>query len=854
MKKRTDITRKEDEDKPLIRISVRNLVEFLLRSGDIDSRLPSGLDTDAMLAGSRVHKKIQKRAEKRYTGQYSSEVTLQNDTEYDELILRVEGRADGILDIPASQKGDEEDQPSDLPNQKRGQRDGDMKLESREAVIDEIKGMYLDVTLLEEPFPLHLAQAKCYAAMYAEREDLTEVSVRLIYVNLDTEETQSFLSSYYFEDLKTWFADLVDEYEKWAKWQLEHKRARDVSMKQLEFPFPYREGQKKLTAAVYHTIKEGKQLFLMAPTGTGKTMSCVFAAVRAVGEGLGDRIFYLTAKNETLRNGMEAFKLLQQKGLNLVLVRITSKEKVCPMNRVSCNPDDCPYAKGHFDRINEAVFDFISRQEILDANSVKAQSEAYRVCPYELAMDVSGWADAVLGDYNYVFDPNARLRKFFGEGADGDSIFLIDEAHNLVDRGREMYSASLVREHTMRAKRQLGQKHQKQAKALDKISKILLEQKHELLDGGLENYQIKEFGRLDQLEYACLHAYEAMQTLFRTSKDGDLKEKLLDFYFELGTFCSIFQNLDESYVAYTENRVLKPGKGEEKAKTEFSLTLYCVNPAGLLTECMDKGRAAVLFSATLLPLSYFKHLLTTGEAPYAVYVESPFPAANRRILVGRDVSTRYKLRGADLYRRLAAYIAAVARAKTGNYLVFFPSYQMLRDVFRVYREEFDTPDVDWVLQTFAMGEADRDIFMENFYEHPKRSLVAFAVMGGMFSEGIDLTGDRLIGAIVVGAGLPQVSSERDIIRQYFDGQGQNGFAYAYLYPGMNKVEQAAGRVIRTAADRGVILLLDDRFLEGSYRALFPREWTDVGTCTLDTVGQELEQFWDREEFDVDRNR
>ncbi len=817
------------DEKPLIKISVRRLVEFILRSGDLDAAQVRGRDKEAMLAGSRIHRKIQKSQ----TGAYAAEVPLSMDLEYDELTLRIEGRADGIIDEPASEDRER------LP------------------VIDEIKGMYLDVTELEQPFPLHLAQAKCYAAMYLT--DLEEgrpdrISVQLTYANLETEEIRRLTSEYQYPELTDWFQSVADQYYQWAKWQLLHQKSRNASMEHMEFPFPYRQGQQKLTGAVYHTVKEGQELFLMAPTGVGKTMSCVFPAVRAVGQGYGDIIFYLTAKNETLRAGEEAFRILAERGLDYHVTRITSKEKICPRSEVRCNPVDCPYAKGHFDRVNDAVYAMLTGTEqpsIHDREQILRHAEAFKVCPFEMTLDLASWSDAVLCDYNYVFDPNAHLTRFFGEGAKGDYIFLIDEAHNLADRGREMYSASLTKEHVLQTKRAVGKEQKKLDRALKQLNQILLGMKHDLQertpsasagysDGSL---QMLEFSELDRLEYAALHVYEEMQNFFKNSEDAETKEKILDFYFELGDYCAVMQQLDEHYVAYMKEQETERKPGEEKRKTEFSVHLFCVNPAQRLTECIDRGRAAVLFSATLLPLDYFRHLLTTREQPYAIYAESPFPAEHRKLLIANDISTRYRDRSYSTYRKTAQYIAETAAAKTGNYMIFFPSYKMMMDVFRVYRDEFDSDNVNWVVQSPYMGDLDREIFLEDFHEDPEQSLVGFCVMGGVFSEGLDLTGTRLIGAVIVGLGLPQVSPEQELLKQYYD-RDRNGFQYAYLYPGMNKVEQAAGRVIRTAEDVGVVVLLDERFLNYDTRRLFPREWNSYEVCTLETIPKQLREFWE----------
>ena len=792
----------EQMPKPAVRISVRNLVEFVLRSGDIDSGLMRGTDAEAALAGARLHRKLQKNQ----TGIYASEVSLSADIEYEDLLLRIEGRADGIIG------GDE-------------------------PAIDEIKGMYLDVSLLEAPIPVHLAQAKCYAAIYAADQGLDRIGVRMTYASLEREEIRYFRYTYLISEITEWFRQTAGLYYRWAKWQLEHGRARNASMEALTFPFPYREGQKKLTAAVWHAIKDKKELFLMAPTGVGKTMSCVYPAVRAVGNGLGERIFYLTAKNETLAAGREAFSILTANGLDFRTVLITSKEKICPHTKPKCDPESCQYAKGHFDRVNDAVFDLLQNVRFIDRDTLQRQAEKFIVCPFELTLDTASWCDAVLCDYNYVFDPNVQLKRFFGSGAKGEHIFLIDEVHNLVERARDMYSAAIVKEHVLAAKKAVGKSAPKLTRALERVNKILLVKRHECeaepeieAAGGIARLMTIE--EAEPLVKAVFLLYEELRNFYEKSEEHDVRENLLEFYFEVRDFVFTADCLGDHYVIW----------GGSTEEAHFAVRLFCVNPAERITAAIDRGRAAVLFSATLLPIDYYKSLLTTRENEPAVYAPSPFNEDNRLILIGRDISTRYRDRSEFMYAKIASYILTAAKTRTGNYLAFFPSYKMLRDVFECFAPLCKEERINWVLQTPGMQEDEREIFLENFYEDPESSLVGFCVMGGMFAEGIDLTGNRLIGAIVVGTGIPQVTCERELLKKYFDQRG-NGFDYAYRCPGMNKAEQAAGRVIRTQTDRGVILLLDERFAQAGSRRLFPREWARHEVCTLENAEAKLSTFW-----------
>ena len=780
-------------EKPVIRISVRNLVEFILREGDLDNT-KGIMDKEAMLKGGRLHRKIQRQM----GSNYQAEVPLKKETEYEDLIILTEGRADGILTDPDR------------------------------VVIDEIKGIYGNVSKLEAPVPVHKAQAMCYAWVYADKEKLERITVQMTYANLDTEEIRRFQETFSYEELEAWYRELLDKYHKWVSYENLWKSKRNASMEGLEFPFAYRKGQREMVSAVYHTISMGKQIFIQAPTGVGKTMSTIFPAVRALGEKKGDRIFYLTAKTITRTVAGEAFRILQEKGLKFQVITITAKEKLCILDKPACDPSSCPYAKGHYDRINEAVFELWTTSQLYGREQILAQAEKWRVCPFELCLDLAVWVDGVICDYNYVFDPNAHLRRFFGEGVSGDYIFLIDEAHNLVERGREMYSASLYRKELLEAKKLVKPFHAKLARSLEKTGRQLLELKKEC---GPENYKVLE--NPGAVTLSLLQAMGELENFLEEPGDSKVSEQILDFYFRVRDFLNIAQLVDENYVVYVA----------EDEDGDFYMKLFCVNPAQNLDSFLKKGRSAVFFSATLLPMSYYKKLLSVQEDDYGIYVRSPFSAPKRCILLGTDVSSRYTRRNYEEYKKIASYIAHMAWQKKGNYMVFFPSYKLLEEVRNVYQEEFSVPWVRCIAQSSSMTEREREEFLEEFRQG-EASLLGFCVMGGIFSEGIDLIGERLIGVVIVGTGLPLVSREREILKRYYDEKGEDGFAYAYRYPGMNKVLQAAGRVIRTREDVGAILLLDDRFARAEYKELFPAEWTDRKCCSLGNVERHLKKFWE----------
>lgn len=779
-------------DKEVIRISVRNLVEFILRSGDLDTRKGAFADREAMAKGSRIHRKIQRQM----GASYQSEVSMSHTTEFDEFVILVEGRADGVLQ---TEEG---------------------------VVIDEIKGVHRDLRFLEEPLEVHLAQAKCYAFFWSQDKDLEKIQVQMTYCHLDTEEIRRFERTYTSEELEKWYEWLIAQYYQWALWEYQWKKTRNASMEGLEFPFPYREGQRDVVSGVYRTILRKMQLFIQAPTGVGKTMSTIFPAVRSMGEGLTEKIFYLTAKTITRTVAWEAFQILKNQGLSCKVLIITAKEKMCVCEEVECNPVYCPRAKGHFDRVNDAVFHLLTERDSYDRDTLMEYSEKYQVCPYEMCLDVATWVDAVICDYNYVFDPDVYLRRFFSEGNKGNYVFLIDEAHNLVERGREMYSAVLYKEDFLKMKKLVKPYRKKLERSLERCNRQLLELKREC-----ETYQVVE--SLGGLAVSLMNVMGEMESYLEELEDGGLRKEILDFYFQVRSFLYIYDLLDENYVMYTQH--------DEDGR--FRVKLYCVNPAKNLQNCLDKGVSTIFFSATLLPVGYYKKLLSGRTEDYAVYAKTPFLPEQKKVILARDVSSRYTRRGPEEYGRIAEYIHQVAETRQGNYMIFFPSYKMMEDIYAIYEEKYGCLKRKILLQNPSMQEKDREEFLKEFEEETEGSLLGFCVMGGIFAEGIDLTGEKLVGAVIVGTGLPQISYEREILKTYYDKKQENGFDYAYRFPGMNKVLQSAGRVIRTQEDRGVILLLDERFCTAEYRCLFPREWEDYEICNRGNVKGILEKFW-----------
>ena len=859
------------------------MVEFIYRCGDITSSSNGTLSKEAMNAGSKMHRKLQKMAGSYYDAEVPLKITMKKGIH--DLDVTVEGRADGIIDLRGERNRSrkkkeierqvirvedrywnrlllkktesldlevgedfmeqnsagtigqmsEMDEPADGMTSQMPEMD-----ESADVTIDEIKGVYRKLVDIEVPETVHVAQAMCYAYIYAKEQSLDRINVQITYVNLESEEVKLFLYVFSCSFLEKWFHDTVDEMMKWVDHAVSHARSRDASITELEFPYEYRKGQKQMAACVYKAIEGERRLFVQAPTGIGKTMAAMFPSVKAFATGLVSKIFYLTAKTIAGTVPDQALTLLRERGVKFSSVMLTAKEKICLNETMECDAEHCPYAKGHFDRVNDALFELITQEEKMDREIIRAYAERYQVCPFELGLDASLFTDAIIGDYNYVFDPRVNLKRFFSQTAydTGRYVFLVDEAHNLVDRASSMYSATLYKEDFLAVKRLVMPYSKKLARSLESCNRELLELKKKCPENG---YQI--LNDIGVLYLKLLHLHTTMEAFLEDYKQIPERKEVLEFYFVLTTFLNIADLIDDSYVIYDE---LTPDG-------RFMVRLYCVHPANNLKLCLDKGVSTVFFSATILPVKYYMEMLSDTDTDQAIYIPSPFDPEKRQIMVGVDVSTKYTRRSVKEYKRVAEYIRQLFNAHSGNYMVFLPSYKMLQEVYKQMMEG-DCSGMELLCQEQNMKEADREAFLDHF--SAKRNVVAFCIMGGIFSEGIDLTGERLIGSVVVGPGLPQVCNERKIMMDYFNarksmeayaGSSVDGFKYAYLYPGINKVFQSAGRVIRTEADTGVILLLDERFGTEEYNSLFPVEWQDAVFGNFDRLTQKVENFWKREE-------
>ena len=779
-----------------IKLSVRKIIEQILRSGDIDSRFNNA---SSMNRGSVAHRKLQKEG----GDGYKKEVSLKLATEVDNTPVVLQGRADGIITGP-----------------------------SGEITIDEIKTTTLPLDYIYQQHVQHISQGKCYAYMYMKSlENPPEaITIQLTYYQLESEEIRRYTWQFTAQELADFFADLLHKYGLWLRLEREWKITRNESIAKTPFPFKtYRKGQRELAVAAYRVITAKKKLYASAPTGIGKTLSALFPSIKAMGEDKAEKIFYLTAKTVTRTVAEDAVRLMAEGGLRFKSITLRAKEKICPQEIFNCNPDYCPHAKGHYDRINDAVMDLITSVDLITPDITGQYAAKHKVCPHEFALEASLWCDLVIGDYNHVFDPVVYLRRFFGDES-GDYVFLIDEAHNLADRVRDMYTAVLRRGAFSQMLNGLRGREPTTSvlrKTLRGICAYLKEMREKI---EWPPHLIKK--ELDTKLYELVAAFiqAAGEWLAERPSQVNMYEEILTLYFDSMHFSMIAELYDNHYTTIIETR-----------GSDITVTLFCLDPSSVISAGLDRGQSSILFSATLTPLNYYREILGGTTEDFVVSLPSPFDPSRLATITHSGISTKYTHRDTS-YQPIAQAIHTAVSHKKGNYLVFFPSYDYMHKVYELFCESY--PAVKTLPQKNDMTEEDREGFLACFDQDNPETLVGFGVLGGIFSEGIDLKGDRLIGSIIVSVGLPKLALRHDQIKEYFDQKNGQGYDYAYVFPGMNKVLQAAGRVIRTESDSGIVLLIDSRFATAQYRELFPRHWSNMQTIrNTDQLDDVIIKHW-----------
>jgi len=780
------------------KISVRELVEQTERSGDINFRFSA---RSSALAGIRGHQRVQKARGSDYVAEKRvSDVVMEQG-----MLLEISGRVDGYYP------------------------------ELKPMLIEEIKTVRADPARLPENLQrLHWGQAKIYAYLIAKDHDLNPsdtMQVRLCYLQLDDDSEYLLTENLTVGELGDYYRLLLVRQMTFLTGVAAWQSSRDQTIAQMQFPYSeYRQGQRDMAVSVYRAMQASRQLILQAPTGIGKTMAAIFPAIKALPTGQFDKLFFLSAKTSGQNMAGRAVEDMRQQGLQLRDITLTAKSKICFTPGAPCDAEHCQYAVGYYDKIGGVLTHMLQENRALTRELIEAKAREHQVCPFELELDLSLIADVVICDYNYVFDPAVYLRRYF-DGSKNPYAVLVDEAHNLVDRGREMFSAEIDKNAYLDLRRQLHKELPQIARSLAAVNAQFLK----LLKIDSAAFAQTGSAVISELPERLVGAVRKFTTLaedwLQQNVAADFSERLLSLYFDSLRFIRIAESFDHHYVCLLIDR-----------PQGVALKLFNVNPGPGLAEGLGRVNTTVAFSATLMPQAYFRTLMGIAEDANWYQIDSPFDPNNLGVFATSYISTTYRDRGNSLYA-LADTIATVVAARAGHYMVFFPSFAYLREVQDKFLERY--PNMNCVSQTPAMDEDARDEFLDRFELEEDTTLVGFAVLGGIFGEGIDLKGRRLIGVIIAGVGLPQLGVERDVIRNYFEATGQpgQGFEFAYQYPGMNRVLQTAGRVIRSETDRGVICLIDNRFNESRYRRLMPSQWQVKLSRNRENLANALAEFW-----------
>ena len=774
-------------------LSVHQLVDFLLRTGDIDNRF---FNASTMNEGSRIHSSYQASQGEDYLSEYP----LKRIIDINGVTITLEGRADGII-----------------------------KKKTGEYMIDEIKSTTMDLQEFRaENIDWHLGQAKCYAYMFAYEQKLDSIDIRLVYIR-QGKERERFNDYYHcsLDELEDFVKDLLIDYLAFYDIIDIARQKRDESIKQLQFPFEnYRKGQRELAKYAYSIAKNGGRLFVEAPTGIGKTMSTLFPFIKSIEDDEQSKIFYLTAKSSGKESAYNAVDQLKSKsGLEINDIVITAKEKICFCKGCACNPDECPFAKGYYSKIQGVLHYSLMNYSTFDFDTIVEIANENMICPFEFELDLSLFCDIVICDYNYLFDPLSHMKRYFDEDA-SHFLALIDEAHNLVDRSKDMYSASITFNKLKEAKKSLRPiKTPKIKKHLSKIKTMFenISEEYELGETIFDTLTLEQF----KVFAGFLDAY------IDVSKEHheDITKELTDFYLEINRFMRLYELYDEEiFKLYVS-----------KSDDDVSINIYCIDASSFLRNTIEQLKGAVYFSATLSPIDYYIETLGgRGEEDGSLLLPSPFPRKNFKLIVAPKVSIKYANRETS-YAIVADYIKEFVTNKIGNYFIYSPSYEYM---YRLL--DWIDIDANIYIQNRDMTEKDKLLFLENFAINPSETSIGFLVLGGAFGEGIDLISDRLIGAVIIGIGLPRINFQSDLISDYYKEKGLKGHDYAYTNPGMNKVMQAVGRVIRSETDKGAALLIDERFLYRNYLDLFRAEWKDYEVVLKpEEVGDILQKFFNK---------
>lgn len=775
-------------------LSVHQLVDFVLRKGDIDTRV---YNQSTMQEGTKLHAIYQK---SQGSG-YLSEVSLRHVFDYGDYTIELFGRCDGI----------------------------NLKTNS---TIEEIKTTNEDLeTYYKQNKDWHLGQAICYAYIYALEKNIDKIDISLIYISQINADKKIYNFHYTTNELLKYIHGYFKVYLDFHLLLEKRINKRNASLEKLEFPFNViRDGQQKMIDEVIDSYKDHKVTFIEASTGIGKTISTIYASLLGLKSNHLNKIFYATPKNSGFINSFNALSVIREKGYYINAVELVAKEKICPNHcEKNCNPDDCPLSRKYYDKINDVLKDILVKETLIRSEMISNYASEYGICPFELSLDLSLYTDYVVCDYNYIFHPIAALKRFFDEPRiQYRKLLLVDESHNLVERARDMYSAEF-NSLNFKTMKKIVTKELKQEKvllnAISKLNKYIKQFKEfEYLDD--------DFLILETLDPDFLVALKNLDKKIKDYKGQNPKIKIR----ELDEFSRMNYNFLKIFDYYNVNyKIIIKKIGEE-----FILKLFCVNPSIYLLERFHDFEGASLFSATLCPIDYYQDVILGQIGLPYLSIPSPFEEKNLKVLVNNKISTKYKDRNRTLIDVIDE-IYTFINFKVGNYIVFAPSFEYLNMI-----KAKTITDERFIFQDKRMTQIDRELFLDNFKPNPDKTTVAVCVMGGSFSEGVDLIGDRLIGVVIIGVGLPTISLENKLISNYYNQNNNHGYAYAFINPGINKIMQAVGRLIRTEMDSGVALLIDDRYSGANYRKLFNEKWKNYSlVSSANDIERELENFYNK---------
>jgi len=769
-----------------IHVAIKEVAQYVFSAGDLNV-------SSQRLERERIGQLVHGQRQSLYAPDVDSEVVIEGSVALKDVTYHLKGRIDGVFKNPL--------------------------------LIEEIKSTLLDVNTLKEPvLPAHLLQLKLYCYLLMVKQDLKTIKGRLIYIQHPSNHEKAFTYDFDRDVLEFEVETALETHYAWAKIVDAHLEDKQERFQAIPFPFSqFREGQETFISNVYETfIREGLT-FIEAPTGIGKTAAALHGALSGV-KSKDEKIMYVTAKIAGQKTAIDALSRFQT-ATPIKTVRLHAKERLCLRDEVDCDPDICPFAKGYYDRVPKALKELYQKDGIIDSEVLKEMGLKHQVCPHELALDYALYADVVVADYNYAFDPRIQLVRFFEEQERYPKL-LVDEAHNLVDRGQAMYSAELSLNDL---KRQTAQLKNIKPSPMDALEVLIQTLEKEAKNASVNREESVYFEAIpNDLPFIIETAVDALEPLLRQHKFHPLRPVFRELFFTLIDFLRIEDYFDKAFVYGVHFKEEGP-----------LFSIECLDPSGPLSETlMHKSQGAILFSATLEPASYYQNMIAKGEGQW-LKLPSPFPSKNLEILLDTSESLKYKDRLNAIPRIIDTLIALFEMGPVHS-MTYFPSYAFMQQV----KKAFDATGYDLFIQTPQMDALEKETLFKKFQEKSSHHKMLWTVLGGSYAEGVELPDNQLKAVFIIGVALPQVSPKKDLEKHRFEMIYQEGFHYAYTYPGMTKVIQSVGRLIRTDTDQGIAILMDQRYETPIYQALFPPHWDQIKTLEKeDYVQGYIDQFF-----------